>query len=135
MEAVMILVGLFYLVVVLPLEIYALIRGINVQRYNLGIAKGRRYKQGVWWRQASGLARSRANKGANFIITTVLAALGVLLAIISGSFFDGAICGYVLVNALVAANFFAAQLPIIDAEQQAASATRVAPTAAPEVSP
>lgn len=116
MDALTILMVLFNLLILLPLEIYALIRGINVQRYNLGIAKGRRYTQGFWWRQAAALAKSRQARGANFITTTALAALGVVLAIITRSPLDVAICSYVLVNALVATNFFATQLPIIKAE-------------------
>jgi len=107
----------FNLLVLLPLEVYALIRGINVQRYNLGIAKGRRYATGFWWRQASALARSRAAKGSNFIATVVLASLGLVFSLLSGGWLDTAICSYVLINALVAANFFAVQLPIIEAER------------------
>lgn len=117
MEAMPLLFLLLNLLIFLPLQLYGLIRGINVQRYNLGIAKGRRYTQGFWWRQASALARSRASCGVNFVITTVLAALGVIISLMAGAWLDGAICSYVLINGLVAANFFATQLPIIDAEQ------------------
>lgn len=109
----------FSLLIILPLELYGLIRGINVQRYNLGIAKGRRYKPGFWWRQASALARSRAGNGANFIITCVLAIFGLIISLLSGSWLDTALCSYVLINALVAANFLATQLPAIDAEYAA----------------
>lgn len=133
MELLTILAVLFNLLILLPFEIYGLIRGINLQRYNLGIAKGRRYRQGFWWRQAVGLARSRASKGVNFIVTSVLAALGVVFALLNGSWIDSALCGYILVNALVAANFFAAQLPVIDAEQAAGSAAQSTPSS--EVAP
>lgn len=133
MELLTILAVLFNLFILLPLEIYGLIRGINLQRYNFGIAKGRRYKQGFWWRQAVGLARSRARKGANFIVTSALAALGVLFALINGSWIDSALCSYILVNALVAANFFAAQLPIVEAEQAVTSAAQSTPSS--EVAP
>jgi len=107
----------FNLLILLPLEVYALIRGINVQRYNLGIAKGRRYADGFWWRQATALARSRAARGGNFLATVILASMGLAISLFSGAWLDTAICSYVLINALVAANFFAAQLPIIEAER------------------
>lgn len=133
LELLTILAVLFNLLILFPLQIYGLIRGINLQRYNLGIAKGRRYKQGFWWRQAVGLARSRARKGANFIVTSVLAALGVVFAFINGSWIDSALCSYILINALVAANFFATQLPLIEAEQGTTSTAQS--TSASEVGP
>lgn len=117
MDAIAFLLVAFNLVVLLPLDVYALIRGINVQRYNLGIARGRRYATGFWWRQATALARSRACTGANFILTCVLSALGVVMSLVNGSWIDGAICSYVLVNALIASSFSATQLPVIGAKQ------------------
>jgi len=113
---------IFNLLVVLPIELYALIRGINVQRYNLGIAKGRRYRQGFWWRQATALAKSRGNKGANFIVTVLLSGAWALLSLLAGSYLDVAITVYVFVNALIPAAFLATQLPVIEAEQTAAVA-------------
>lgn len=133
MELLTILAVLFNLLILFPLQICGLIRGINLQHYNLCIAKRRRYKQGFWWRQAVGLARSRARKGANFIVTSMLAALGVVFAFINGSWIDSALCSYILINALVAANFFATQLPLIEAEQGTTSPAQS--TSASEVGP
>ena len=133
MEVVSFLFFLFNLLVILPLQVYAFIRGINVQRYNLGIAKGRRYKQGFWWRQAVALARSRKAGGANFVVTAVLAAIGLVLAFSINAWLQVGLCSYILVNALVAANFFATQLPTIDTESAAASSNNAVST--PEATP
>jgi len=133
MEALAVLFFLFNLFVILPLQVYAFIRGINVQRYNLGIAKGRRYKQGFWWRQAVALARSRKAGGVNFVVTAVLAAIGLVLAFSINAWLQVGLCSYILVNALVASSFFATQLPILDAESVAAPSDRAVST--PEVTP
>lgn len=133
MEILAVLFFLFNLFVILPLQVYAFVRGINVQRYNLGIAKGRRYKQGFWWRQAVALARSRKAAGANFVVTAVLAAIGLVLAFSINAWLQVGLCSYILVNALVAASFFATQLPTIDAESAAASSDNAVST--PEATP
>lgn len=133
MEVLAVLFFLFNLFVILPLQVYAFIRGINVQRYNLGIAKGRRYKQGFWWRQAVALARSRKAGGGNFVVTAVLAAIGLVLAFSINAWLQVGLCSYILVNALVAASFFATQLPTIDAESATASSDNAAST--PEATP
>ncbi len=130
MDALFVLLVAFNFLVVVPAQLYAFIRGINVQRYNLGIAKGRRYKHGFWWRQATALARSRQATGANFIITVVFSALALLSALFTNAWLSAAMCSYILVNALVATNFLALQLPVIDAEQAAATSTTTSPPAA-----
>lgn len=133
MEFSAVLLSLFNLLVAFPILLFGVIRGINVQRYNLGIAKGRRYTQGFWWRQAVALARSRKAGGANFVVTAVLASIGLVLAFSINAWLQVGLCSYILVNALVAANFFATQLPTIDAESAAASSDSSANT--PEVAP
>lgn len=110
----------FNLLVVLPVELYALIRGINVQRYNLGIAKGRRYKQGFWWRQATALAKSRQTGGINFVATVLLSGLCALVAFHMNAYIGLPVFVYIFINALIPAAFLAKQLPAIEAEQIAA---------------
>ncbi len=128
MEVFVVLFFAFNFLLVVPAQLYAVIRGINLQRYNLGIAKGRRYRQGFWWRQAASLARSRQAKGANFIVTVVLSALFLLISLFTNAWLSAAMCSYILINALVAASFLALQLPVIDAEN---AAPGVPPPASP----